>query len=139
MIIEKDGRKCGCGKNGCYEAYVSMKALKTQLRQRFQNKNLSSKEILELIQIPENQEQVEDILQEYVKYAAIGIANITRICSSDVLTIGGSFVYFKDILFHRIKKELDKIMLPNERKGLEIRLAKLGNDAGMIGATRIES
>ena len=30
MIIQRDGRKCKCGKNGCYESYASMKALKTR-------------------------------------------------------------------------------------------------------------
>ena len=28
MIIERNGRKCNCGKNGCYESYASMKTLK---------------------------------------------------------------------------------------------------------------
>lgn len=30
MIIERNGRLCNCGKHGCYEAYASMKALKTR-------------------------------------------------------------------------------------------------------------
>lgn len=137
MIIEKDGRKCTCGRNGCYETYASMKALKTQLRRRFQNEDLSSKELLVLLHTPQNQEKVEDILQNYIEYLAIGIANITRICSSDVLAIGGSFVYYQDILLDRLKKQLDKVMTPYERETLEIRIAKLGNDAGMIGATQI--
>ena len=32
VIIQKDGLKCNCGKNGCFEKYASMKALKTNLR-----------------------------------------------------------------------------------------------------------
>ena len=30
MIIERNGKFCNCGKRGCYEAYASMKALKTR-------------------------------------------------------------------------------------------------------------
>lgn len=30
MIIERNGKLCNCGKHGCYEAYASMKALKTR-------------------------------------------------------------------------------------------------------------
>ena len=137
MIIEKNGRKCNCGKHGCYETYASMKALKTQIRERFENKNLSSKDILELLKNVNNLKQVEDIIQDYIEYMAIGISNFARICSADVLVIGGSFVYYKDILFERLLEELDGIMIPMEKEKVKIKLATLGNDAGIIGATKI--
>lgn len=137
MIIEKDGRQCNCGKKGCYEAYASMRVLKTRIQQRFKNENLTSKEILELLKDTENLVKVEDIIQEYIEYVAIGVANFARMCSADTLVIGGSFVYYKDILFDRLLKELDRIMTPMEKEMVEIRFAKLINDAGIIGATRI--
>ena len=56
-------------------------------------------------------------------------------CSADMVVIGGSFVYFKDILFDKLLKELDRIMIPMEKENLQIKLATLGNDAGIIGAT----
>ncbi len=137
MIIERHGRKCNCGKNGCYEAYASMKVLKTQLRKGFENKRLSSKEILELLQNQDEMIKVEDIIQEYIEYLAIGISNMARICSSDTVCIGGSFVYYKDILFDRLLCELEKIMIPMEKEMTKIKIATLGNDAGIIGATLI--
>lgn len=30
MIVERNGKRCNCGKQGCYEIYASMKALKTR-------------------------------------------------------------------------------------------------------------
>lgn len=84
---------------------------------------------------PKNLEQVEDIIEEYIGYMAIGIANFARICSADIVVIGGSFVHFKDILFNRLLKELDRIMIPMEKEKLTIKLASLGNDAGMIGSS----
>lgn len=135
MIIERNGKKCRCGKNGCYEAYASMKAFKTSIRKGLHNENLSSIKILELLKDKENCKQVEDIIQDYIEYVAIGIANMARICSADVLVIGGSFVYYQDILFWRLQKELDKIMTTMEKQKTKIKLAELGNDAGMIGAT----
>ena len=53
--------------------------------------------------------------------------------------LGGSFVYFKDVLFDRLLEELDRIMIPMEKKNVKIKLAMLGNDAGIIGATRIKA
>ena len=116
MIIERNGRKCNCGKNGCYEAYASMKVLKTQIRNRLKNEELSSKDILNLLQNSDEISKVEDILKEYIEYLAIGISNIARICSSDTVCIGGSFVYYKDILFDRLLCELDRIMIPMEKE-----------------------
>lgn len=52
-----------------------------------------------------------------------------------MVVMGGSFVYFKDILFNKLQKELDRIIPKNERENLQIKLATLGNDAGIIGAT----
>lgn len=137
MIIQKNGRKCNCGKQGCYEAYASMKAFKTQIREHFRNEKLSSIEILKRLKDPNYQKEVEDILQNYIEYMAIGIANFARICSAEVVAIGGSFVYFKDVLFDRLQEELNRIMIPMEKEKVEIRLATLGNDAGIIGATKI--
>lgn len=139
MIIEKNGRKCNCGKNGCYETYASMNAMKTQIKQRLNKKDLSSEEILEQLKNPKVMEKVEDIIKDYIEYVAIGVANFARICSADTLVIGGSFVYYKDILFDRLLNELDRIMIPMEKDMVKVRLAKLGNDAGMIGATKIEN
>ena len=97
--------------------------------------DLSSKEILELLQQTKNLEKLEDIIQNYIEYVSIGVANFARICSADMVAMGGSFVYFKDILFNKLQKELDRIIPKNERENLQIKLATLGNDAGIIGAT----
>jgi predicted NBD/HSP70 family sugar kinase len=138
MIIQKDGRKCECGKNGCFEAYASMKVFKTQIRKRFNNERLSSKEILELLQNNDNLKIAEDIIKEYIEYVAIGVSNFARICSADTVVVGGSFTYFKEILFDRLLQELDKIMIPMEKENTKIKIAKLENDAGIIGATKIK-
>lgn len=135
IIIQKDGKECNCGRKGCYETYASMKVLKHEIRERFGNMDLSSKEILELLQQTKNLEKLEDIIQNYIEYVSIGVANFARICSADMVAMGGSFVYFKDILFNKLQKELDRIIPKNERENLQIKLATLGNDAGIIGAT----
>lgn len=135
IIIQKDGKECNCGRKGCYETYASMKVLKNEIRERFGNRELSSKEILDLLQDTKNLEKVEDIIKNYIEYLSIGVANFARICSADMIVIGGSFIYFKDILFCRLQKELDKIIPKNERENLQVKLATLGNDAGIIGAT----
>lgn len=137
MIIQRDGKRCQCGKNGCYEAYASMKAFKTRIRQVLGNDGISSKEILNLLTKLDRNKQLEDVINDYIDYLAIGISNMARIFSADVIVLGGSFVYYKDILFQKLQIELDRIMDPIEKQKVRVKLAELGNDAGIIGATII--
>lgn len=137
MIIQRDGKRCQCGKNGCYEAYASMKAFKTRIRQVLGNDGISSKEILNLLTKLDRNKQLEDVINDYIDYLAIGISNMARIFSADVIVLGGSFVYYKDILFQKLQIDLDRIMDPIEKQKVRVKLAELGNDAGIIGATII--
>ena len=143
MVIEKDGILCECGRKGCFEKYASMKTLKNNLRQALgYDEKVSGKELYEIMRSnnPENQdyEVVEKIIQNYIESLAIGIANLINIFEPEVIGIGGSFVYFEEVLLNRLHKELiSKKMLFNPRKEIIIKTAILQNDAGIIGATLI--
>ena len=55
-----------------------------------------------------------------------------------MIGIGGSFVYFKDILLYRLEEKLEeKDMLFNKHNEIKIETAILENDSGIIGATLI--
>lgn len=134
MVIEKDGIKCHCGRNGCFERYASMKAFKNNLRKALGlNETTRGEELLEMIRrnSPENEnyEVIETVVNEFVTDLSVGIENLIRIFEPEVIGIGGSFVYFEDVLLERLNKRLTKF-----RKDLKIKIAVLGNDAGMIGA-----
>lgn len=115
-----------------------MKTLKTKLRKRFNNENLSSRDILNLLQKPEEFYRVEDIIKEYIEYLSVGVSNMALLFSADTVALGGSFVHYKDLLFPRLKEELDVVMSDLEKRDTKIKIAELGNDAGMIGATLLK-
>ena len=140
MVIEKDGLECNCGRKGCFEKYASMKAFKNNLRKALgYDENFSGKELLALIKNMKKEDKnynvINKIKQEYIKYLAIGIANLVNIFEPEVIGIGGSFVYFEDVLLDDLKNEIiSKNMLFNKRKEINIQTAVLGNEAGIIGA-----
>ena len=140
MVVEKDGLECNCGRKGCFEKYASMKAFKNNLRKALgYDENFSGKELLALIKNikkeDENYKIINKIKQEYIEYLSIGLANLINIFEPEVIGIGGSFVYFEDVLLDDLKKEIiSKNMLFNKRKELNIQTAVLGNEAGIIGA-----
>ena len=50
MVIEKNGKNCTCGKQGCFETYCSMKALKETIRKEYNlGQEVRSRELLELL------------------------------------------------------------------------------------------
>ena len=141
MVIEKDGLLCNCGRKGCFEKYASMKAFKNNLRSELgYNEKVSGKELLAIIKNTKPQEEnylkIEKVIKEYIENLSIGIANLVNIFEPEAIGIGGSFVYFEEVLLEALRKSLlEKDKLFNPREDINIQTAVLGNDAGIIGAT----
>ena len=140
MVIEKDGLECNCGKKGCFEKYASMKAFKNNLRRALGfDESVSGKELLALIKNTskddKNYKIIQKVKKEFIENLALGISNLVNIFEPEAIGIGGSFVYFEEVLLEDLKKELlTKNYLFNPRKEINIQTAVLGNEAGIIGA-----
>lgn len=140
MVIQKDGLLCNCGKRGCFEKYASMKAFKDSLRNNLPYREYQTGKMLKnLLKEKTNNEQlnlkIDKTVEEYIQYLALGISNLINIFEPEVIGIGGSFVYFADMLLPKLKQKLlEENILFNHRDDIEIKVAKLGNDAGIIGA-----
>ena len=143
MIIQKNGIKCNCGSKGCFERYASMKALKNKLRERLNlDEKTRGQELLDMIRSNKlenkNYEIIENAVEEFIEDLAIGIANIINIFRPELVGIGGSFVYFEDVLLKRLTNKLNNSeMIFAKKENIEIVTAVLGNDAGIIGSTLI--
>ncbi len=140
-IIEKNGRTCNCGKKGCFETYASMKVFKNELRSALGlTEKTRGEELLRMIRAnkpgEENYEVIENIISEFIENLSIGISNLVNIFEPEAIGIGGSFVFFSDVLLPRLKEYLlSSNLLFNEHKDIEISSAILANDAGIIGST----
>lgn len=135
MIINKNGLECKCGNKGCFEKYASMKAFKEGIIELLNlDRNITSENILKIIneKMCANNEEINNYIDEYIDNLLIGLTNIINIIEPEAICIGGSFVYYEKILYTRLIK---KINLGKYKSSIpEIVLAKLGNDAGIIGA-----
>ena len=138
IVIEKNGIQCNCGKRGCFETYCSIKRLKNKLMETMNiSKEIDGKELLNLLK-QNNDEKVKDIINEYIDDLIVGLSNIIDIFEPQAICLGGGFVYFEDILYKPfLKKYYEEKYVFNKEELPEIKLALLGNDAGIIGATLI--
>ena len=138
MIIQKDGELCNCGKRGCFEAYASLKRFKQKISDRFELNTLSGKEIRKFIQENSENQILKEMIKEYIEYLSIGISNIINIFEPEAICLGGSFAEYENIFYEPLKQAiLQGNLLFNPRHDIIIKLAKLKNDAGIIGATLI--
>ena len=140
MVIDRNGIECNCGKRGCFEKYASMKAFKNNLRKALgYDENFSGKDLLALIKNTKKEDEkykkIEKVKKEFIENLALGISNLVNIFEPEAIGIGGSFVYFEEVLLEDLKKELtSKKLLFNPRKEINIQTAVLGNEAGIIGS-----
>ena len=126
MIIELGGRACGCGKFGHWEAYSSASALEKACK-------MPVKKLFDGLRQGAYLEQ--SFVQEYFSSLCAGLANIIYILSPDAIIIGGGLSNAGDILLDLINAEIKNHIFGE--LNTQIRLAKLGNDAGIIGASML--
>lgn len=144
--LEKDGKLCGCGQRGCFEAYASATGMIREAVSRLAvNKNNLLYEIidrkidkLEAKDIFDAAKQGDNFSLEIVdyetEYLAMGIGNILNILNPEVIVIGGGVALAGDILFNPLKEKLKKYVLPVALEDLKIVPGVLGNEAGIKGA-----
>lgn len=135
MVINPKGERCNCGRAGCFEKYASIKALKKKVEENYNINNITGKELYELIQKENKTEKMQNILDEYIKKLSIGIANLINIFEPEIISIGGSFAYYEEILVPKLEKQIrEKNATFNGNTKIKIVIAKMKNDAGILGA-----
>ena len=137
MVIEVNGKKCRCGKNGCFEEYASMRAFRNKIREIYNIEDVNSSITLDLYHKKEKEEEMNKAIEEYIMYLSTGLTNLISILEPDAICIGGSFVHYEEIFMDKLKDSFKEKL--NGRELPKLLLAKYGNDAGIIGASMLTS
>lgn len=149
MKLEKDGKLCGCGQKGCFEAYASATGVIRETLSRLQiNKSngiyesingdlnkLEAKHVFD--EAKKGDKFALDIVDYVSEYLAMGIGNILNIINPDVIILAGGVALAGDILLDKVREKLQKYALGITVENLEIKIGKLGNDAGIKGASAL--
>ncbi len=149
MRVVPNGILCGCGNRGCFEQYGSGSALVREARTAAAGGSLLAREVLDLAGgdpeaitgplittaaragDPFAVEQLADL----GRWLGEGIASLTAILDPAVVVIGGGVSEAGDLLLNPIRAAFAaQLTGRGHRPALEIRKARLGNRAGMIGA-----
>lgn len=137
MVIAMDGEPCCCGRRGCFEAYGSATALLRQACEATRELFTEAKSVFD--RAAAGDPVCISVLDNYTTYLAEGFANIINILGPDCLCIGGGVSHAGAQLLEPVRTKTNQRMFAKaaERKP-QIVLAKLGNDAGILGAALLE-
>ena len=133
MVLKKDGMRCTCGRNGCFETYASMRRLRNRLTERLKLSNdLDGEVLFELAR--RDIDKIDDIITEFASDLVEGLTNLVNIFEPEAICLGGSYVYHTDILGEKVDIALKNAKPYNERMP-KIVSAEFLNDSGIIGST----
>ena len=81
-----------------------------------------------------------EVIDMYIEYLAVGIINIINIFCPEVLSIGGGISNEKDRLLDMLLPRIGmRIYSSNSPRRTLIKIAELGNEAGIIGAAALRA
>lgn len=135
MVIKESGLPCKCGKYGCFERYGSILEYKNKVKQRLNiPQEIHGNTLREILD--NHKQEILDINNQYISDLALGISNLINIFEPDIVVLGGGFAHFSYMFKDKIIDSLiNSSLLFNRRDNFDLRVAELGNDAGMIGAS----
>ncbi|HHW90077.1 MAG TPA: ROK family protein [Clostridiales bacterium] len=144
------GNLCTCGRTDCFETYASATALIRMTKQAMQDNpdskmwdyvngdinKTGGRTAFECAKAGDSAAQ--KVIDEYIYYLGEGIANMANIFRPDIIILGGGVCAQGESLTKPLQKHLDKnIYAKDLLPTVQIITAKLGNDAGIIGAAAL--
>ncbi|CDC73411.1 MAG: ROK family protein [Eubacteriales bacterium] len=149
-VIEYNGRQCSCGRKGCFEAYASATALVSMTKEKLAackdtlmwemcgNDINKADARIAFAAMKKGDRAGKEVVDMYISYLACGITNMINIFQPEVLLIGGGVCNEKDYLLKPLTEIVNADQYTrNQSVKTEIKIAALGNDAGIVGAAAL--
>ncbi|HEN8863126.1 TPA: ROK family glucokinase [Streptococcus agalactiae] len=150
MIVDpENGFTCTCGNKGCLETVASATGVvrvARQLAEQYEGSSaikaaidngdtVTSKDIL--IAAEDGDKFANSVVERVSRYLGLAAANISNILNPDSVVIGGGVSAAGEFLRSRVEKYFVTFAFPQVKKSTKIKIAELGNDAGIIGAASL--
>ena len=128
ILVHPDGKECACGQKGCYEQYASCTALVKNSYDA--NPEWGSGRVI-FKEFYAGQKKAEEIINAWIDEIILGLVTLTHIFNPTCIVLGGGIMN-EQYIIDRINKLLPEKIMPSYRC-VEVRHAKLGNNAGLYG------
>ncbi len=147
IIIENNGRLCGCGRRGCLETYVSATGIVTTAKEWLFDsavttslRNFSIDEISSLT-VADAALNGDGFAIQIIDYTAeklgFSLANMVAITSPSHIFLYGGLAKSGTVLLNPVKQYFDKFILRNYKGKVELKLSSLTNQVAVLGAAAL--
>ncbi len=143
IVVVDGGRRCGCGNEGCLEAYASATATVARFREAMDlgwQTSLKAKKVDEITCADIFKEAfagdnlARHIVEETGRYLGLMAGNMANLLNPDRCIFSGGMIQSGEILFEPIRRECKRIAFRAPGERIKILPAELVHDAGLIGA-----
>jgi len=149
MRVVPGGVLCGCGQLGCWEQYASGRALEREARRRATEERAAGAGLLGVAggdvgridgrmvtRLAEDGDPFcIDLLDWLGRWLGEGIASLAAVLDPGVVLVGGGVSTAGDLVMEPMQRAFSEhLPAAGNHPELELRVATLGNDAGIIGA-----
>lgn len=147
VTVDPNGFDCTCGKKGCLETVASASGV-LNLTRKFSEvyagdsvlkkmvddgEQITSKQVFELAK--ENDDLAVKVVEEFSFFLGLACSHLGNILNPQFIVIGGGVSAAGEFLLEKVRKNFERFTFPNVQESTKIKIAKLGNDAGVIGAS----
>lgn len=146
MVIRQNGKRCSCGRRGCFEMYASTRALIARTKKEMMGSPESGlHEIAKcgggvdgttvFTALKRGDDSARRVFADYIASLGEGIVNLVNIFRPQAVLIGGGISAEGEALLAPLKKYVyERIYVSEDYAPLDIVTASLKNDAGLYGA-----
>lgn len=149
IIVQPNGYQCTCGNHGCLEQYASATGvvhLAQDLAEEYEGTSrlkkmiddgdeITSKIVFDLAK--ERDYLANKVVDKVCYYLGLACANISNTLNPEFVVIGGGVSAAGDFLLKRVQRNFNEFAFATVRTSTQLKLAELGNDAGVIGAASL--
>ncbi|MDI9520877.1 MAG: ROK family glucokinase [Bacillota bacterium] len=148
ITLEVDGIPCTCGKDGCLERYCSATALIRMGREAValhpesliltragSAENINGKIIIDCAR--EGDPIAMKVFDRYTKYLALAVNTVISFLDPEMIVLGGGISMAGQYLLDAVKAKIPHYLMYKTMPYADIKLAVLGNNAGIIGAAML--
>ncbi|WP_280768436.1 ROK family glucokinase [Salipaludibacillus daqingensis] len=143
--VKSGGAKCNCGKSGCLETVASATGIARLGLEAIQLKpegylksildetgTLTAKDVFDGAK--KEDETALGVIKESTEHLGFALANLANALNPETIVIGGGVSKAGAFLVDYIRSAFNQFAIPKIAKETTIKIAKLENDAGVIGA-----
>ena len=132
MPINETGPKCNCGGIACLERYIGNKYILERAKKAFGN-NITLEALTSLAKF--GNKKAIAIWVDVAEKLSVALAGVVNLLNPDKIVIGGGVSKAGEFILNPLRKELKKRAMKDQAAHVKIIAAKLGTDAGIIGAS----